>query len=1061
MSIRIIALSETKLASGQLIKKTLPEYEVCTKTTKAGQSGIAIAVKLQTFKSILDVTSTSHKDILTVRVTMATCTVRIIIGYAPQESELAELREKFFTELEIEITKCRIDGELPIVIGDMNAKIDENSSSLTALTPNGKLLLEVINNHNLDVLNFNEKCKGRWTHVIRTTGASSVLDYVMTCRAITKSTKEVIVDEECIFCPFQVRRKNGKIEPHFSDHNAQIIKLQIEHNKKQTEIDKGWKLSKEGLERLNKITNNDFITEIVGDSIQGKYNRFEKEIHDVMNKCFKKVKGRKEPRLKKKFFELYKNIMSFSRKGKAQRNVGKMYIQEILKANTETTAEIRKEKVQNTLMNITINNTFSPDGFWKLCKKSRKQTMGNSSIETKDGVELYGEDLILKAYRDEFIHRLRQREICPELKNYEKRTKQLCELYLLESKKTPEPNYSRKELDRVINNLKRGKTYGRDKIPPEVFIDGGENLKQLLLNIMNQLKSADYIPLQWIQVLIATIYKNKGKKRRLINYRGIFLKQVISKIFEKLNMNRIEVNVDKIDKFQAGARPNRSTADQTFLLRAAIDHSKYLNKPLYITVYDFAQCFDSLWLDDCLLSLHKLGVQSEVLNIIKNLNETCNIVVKTPVGLTDEFEIKSIVQQGSVSGGTLCTASTGEVGNEIRKGGCQIGTSNIRSLTFVDDIAAVNTVLQDTYDSHEEVAWFSKKKRLPLNVTKCMVMCVNGKTSDVTPRLKIDGLNLSVKEVLLYLGDQFNTHGNNKDLIEERRKKGLSCLVNSMSLCSDVTMGLYTMQTLLLLYKTLFLPVVLYNAQSWSNVTKQEMSTLQTIQLKFIKRIFHAPTSTSNPLTFLETGSLPIEQEIHTKQLTFLYHILMLQKDDPVKITYQQQLKYEVAPNWGNEVKTARHQYGIEETDEEILLLSKEKWKRLVKEKVTKFTLASLNQQITKQKNADNLSQYTELKHQKYMTNFRPTQTRTLFHVRTGIIDLKAVRKYKYKDLTCRLCAEEEEDIEHVVNKCCKITRTRIIEKIYTSSNEEDMKEVAMRCEEFATKVDKHHPSQI
>ena len=129
-------------------------------------------------------------------------------------------------------------------------------------------------------------------------------------------------------------------------------------------------------------------------------------------------------------------------------------------------------------------------------------------------------------------------------------------------------------------------------------------------------------------------------------------------------MNRADKGMKLIDKFQAGGTENRGPADQTFLMRAAIDHAKYLDQPLYITLYDYAQCFDSLWLSDCLVSLINLGVEKEVVSILQRLNDTCNIVIKTPAGITEEFEIKSIVQQGSVSGGALCAASIAELVKE-------------------------------------------------------------------------------------------------------------------------------------------------------------------------------------------------------------------------------------------------------------------------------------------------------------------------------------------------------------------------------------------------------------
>ena len=118
----------------------------------------------------------------------------------------------------------------------------------------------------------------------------------------------------------------------------------------------------------------------------------------------------------------------------------------------------------------------------------------------------------------------------------------------------------------------------------------------------------------------------------------------------------------------------------------------------------------------------------------------------------------------------------------------------------------------------------------------------------------------------------------------------------------------------------IFLAVILYNAQSWSNLTEHNIMDLQVIQLKFLKRMMHAPTSTSNVATFLETGMMPIEDEIHVKQLTFLHHIITLKDEDPVKTTYHQQLSYPFEPNWANTVGQLRKKYDIHETDDEIHL---------------------------------------------------------------------------------------------------------------------------------------------
>ena len=1050
---KVIVFNETKLASGTTVKKLLPEYEICSRNIKSGKCGIAVGVKLQTFKSVLDVTSTNLQDILTVRIGMESCNVRVIVGYAPQETEKAEVRENFFTELEIEIAKCSQEDELPLIIGDLNAKIEMNDHKINALTPNGKLLMDIINNHSLDVLNFSPKCTGKWTHVIRTTGASSVLDYALANSDITNFTKELVIDEECVFCPFSIK-KNKKREPQYSDHNAFIIKMVIEHSKKADKPQTSWKITPEGLQEFHDHTNNNCLRDLDETATTQKmYNMLENNIYASMNKCFQRRKQKKTLPLRKDFYKTYKTITSFARKGKAQRKVAKIYTQEIHKMNAEATSTIRNEHVKNTIRKLTVDNSFSPDLFWKLCKKSRKQTMMSTSVETEDGSELYGDELIQNAYRDEFIHRLRRREIIPELKNFETRSEQICELKLMETKLLKEPDYTVEEVAFVMSKLKYGKSGGRDNIPPDIYKSSGNQLTYQIVQVINKIKNSGMVAAQWKDVQVSTIYKNKGKKKQLVNQRGIFLKQVLSKIFGKVNMIRIKDKLNNIDPFQAGGRNDRSPADQTYLLRSAIDHSKYMNQCMYLTLYDFSQCFDSLWLQDCLLSLWDVGVRSEILNLIATLNETCNIVVKTPVGLTSEFQAKHIVQQGSVTGGALCTVSTGEITKENLGNGVQIGQSNIKALTFVDDIAGSNTEVPSTYRSHEKVVWFSLKKRVSLNGPKCMIMPINKKISDVVPQLKIQDKNLQEVQKSVYLGDVFNRLGNNWDLIESRINKGQGCMINSMSLCSDVTLGTYSIQTLLLLYRSVFVQVVLHNAQSWSNIIEKQMDALRTIQLKYIKRAFHSPPSTCNTLTFLETGILPVEKMIQIKQLKFLHHILTQEDHDPVKITYHEQTKFEFEKNWGNEVQTLRKKYEINFTDNEIVSMSKEQWKNLVVKKITHYTLNELVKKLDKVKHTEHLAPYTELEPQPYMQKLIPIYSRITFQIRTRVIDLKEIRKYEYEDNLCRLCGEPGENIQHVVNQCTMVTKTGQINPF--SNDLHEIEETAKRCYEFSNKVKK------
>ena len=1016
-----------------------------------------IAVKKQTFKSVLDVTSSTHNNIIATRTELQHCAVRIILGYAPQETDSPDTREHFFTELGIEVTQCKIAGDVPMILGDMNAKVECIEGEPCPKSSNGKLLVELLKEQELEILNFDNRCRGKWTHVVRTSKLSSVLDYAITNDTLAKHLKEVIIDEDCLFCPFSlIKQKNRIPTPKFSDHNSIITTIQLPHSSEKIPQQPSWRLTEDGLLNFHMITSEESFPIQIEGSGQRKYDNYEKLLTETMNQCFKKRKPCPPPtehKMNKNFTALYNKVMKFARKGKAQRKVARTYVQAIHRTSAEQVAERNKENVKNTLNNITVDNSFSPNSFWELCKKSKKthNEMGTSVI-TESGNEVFGQQMIKAEYAKEFCFHLREREIKPELQNYERKTKLLCNMLVEHSKTVKVPNYTKEEFDQVTRKIKKRKSCGRDKIPPEVPLNWGDRMKELSIRVMNSIKQTQEVPYQWFNVLISTLYKNKGSRKMLVNRRGIFLKQILSKLFERLNTNRIEHNIRNIDPFQAGCPTNRSPADQTFLLRGCIDHAKYMNRPLYVVLYDYTQCFDSLWLEDCLLSLWKLGVQNEILSLIRELNKECNIVIKTPAGQTNEFSVKNIVQQGSVCGGILCSSSTGEVADEIKAGGTQIGTSTIKALTYVDDIATVNTLTDNVYYSHEKVKWFSDKKRRGLSVGKCIILPINLRKSDVVPRLYIDNTEVSVKKVAPYLGDQFNDKGTNTDLIQERVKKGKSCIVNSMALCGDITMGIHAVETLFLLYQSLFLPVILYNAQAWSNLTKTDLLTIQRVQLKFIKRIFHAPSSTSNSLTYLETGILPLKYEIHVKQLGFLHHILTLPETDPVRLTYQEQLRY-LAPNWANEVSNLREEYRILESDAEIADLSKDVWKKCVKKVVTARALEDLHKEAESQQHSENLLPYDNLAAQKYVAALAPKYARKIFHIRTHTIDLRGVRRYMYDDNpSCRLCDADNETVDHVVNSCPAVGEPGCID-IYTTDIDK-LREIARRCIEFEEKVE-------
>ena len=97
------------------------------------------------------------------------------------------------------------------------------------------------------------------------------------------------------------------------------------------------------------------------------------------------------------------------------------------------------------------------------------------------------------------------------------------------------------EVYESIMSFLSGKSAGADKHPPDVFRNAGYNLLVAIRNVLNQIKNSMEIPESWANVIIVTMFKNKGSRKMLRYYTSIFLTAFLSKVMEKMIKKRINV----------------------------------------------------------------------------------------------------------------------------------------------------------------------------------------------------------------------------------------------------------------------------------------------------------------------------------------------------------------------------------------------------------------------------------------------------------------------------------------------------------------------------------------
>ena len=146
----------------------------------------------------------------------------------------------------------------------------------------------------------------------------------------------------------------------------------------------------------------------------------------------------------------------------------------------------------------------------------------------------------------------------------------------------------------------------------------------------DQLESPEFMEL----ANIVTIYKGKGSRNSIENDRGIFILGILRMIKEKLIHGDISAIVDKnMSDSQIGSRPDRNIRNHLFVLNSIINSVvQKESPPVDVQVFDVKQCFDGLWLEECLNDLYENGLTSSNLNLLYEGNKECHLAINTPSG---------------------------------------------------------------------------------------------------------------------------------------------------------------------------------------------------------------------------------------------------------------------------------------------------------------------------------------------------------------------------------------------------------------------------------------------
>ena len=188
-----------------------------------------------------------------------------------------------------------------------------------------------------------------------------------------------------------------------------------------------------------------------------------------------------------------------------------------------------------------------------------------------------------------------------------------------------------------------------------------------MTDLINNIVKEGCIPDDWRKSILVPVYKGKGDPLVCGSYRAIKLLEQPMKVLERVLEKRIRCQVS-IDNMQFGFMPGKGTIDAIFIMRQVQEKHQAKKKKLYYAFVDLEKAFDRVPREVVRWALRKLGVDEWLTRTVMALYTEACTIVRTYAGLSESFEVKVGLHQGSVLSSQLFAAVMDVVSSDARSG---------------------------------------------------------------------------------------------------------------------------------------------------------------------------------------------------------------------------------------------------------------------------------------------------------------------------------------------------------------------------------------------------------
>ena len=323
---------------------------------------------------------------------------------------------------------------------------------------------------------------------------------------------------------------------------------------------------------------------------------------------------------------------------------------------------------------------------------------------------------------------------------------------------------SKEEMTDGLEDLKKGKSPGPDRVLLEYLIILAETHPVTLLKLLNKIFSEHIYPTKWTINFLKPIFK-KGEKEDPDNFRGLAVGSAFAKLFSQILLNRLTSYINEkglLSPNQGGFQKNMSTADLIFLLQTIIEkYVKKGNRKLYVAFIDFQKAYDTVDRDLLLQRLQTLGINGLFLKNITAMYQTTKYAIKLSNGYLTPIDSNLGLKQGCPLSPMLFNLYIDDIGDSFddQCDPVKIQDLKINHFLYADDLVIVSLSEEGLQTTLNNLYTFSGRKCLSISIKKSKTMIFNKSGKMLKNYFFINGKPLEPVQSFYYLGFDVKASG--------------------------------------------------------------------------------------------------------------------------------------------------------------------------------------------------------------------------------------------------------------------------------------------------------------